>query len=417
MEMKDTLSLCSNSEEQQMQDKSKESCMKFIKPQFSLDDDDGLMTRKYFLAYTQTEVQQFCNTLIQHMKSVKKSIDERAMHKRDYDSRVNDRQMLKKEGNIDTSKALDASLVITESSETEFEKQDTNRRSGNDADADDADIKPIYDKEPMAEPSKNQSLDAWKRHWLPKKPTVTLDSLRKTKARMKMITITKVKEMETMVTIMEMEIKTEGMEVQKEMHQLLGFVTITIFSIVNHATLVTIGINESYEIPWKDLMKLMIEVYCPRIKIQKMANGLMDQIVRVYAARNVEQKRKFENNPWGNRVQQLPFKRQNVIQAVTVGHMARNCRTVVSTQEPRDSVAASNDARGRRALGGGDGNPDSNVMTDTFLLNNLYAYILFDYGANRSFVSTMFSALIDIPPTVGRGGKETDKQYLGGKGV
>nr|GEZ20138.1 hypothetical protein [Tanacetum cinerariifolium] len=52
----------------------------------------------------------------------------------------------------------------------------------------------------------------------------------------------------------------------------------------------------------------------------RMANGLMDQIVRVYAARNVEQKRKFENNPWGNHVQQPPFKRQNVVQAVTVAN-------------------------------------------------------------------------------------------------
>ncbi|GJV67822.1 putative reverse transcriptase domain-containing protein, partial [Tanacetum coccineum] len=47
---------------------------------------------------------------------------------------------------------------------------------------------------------------------------------------------------------------------------------------------------------------------------------------------------------------------------------------------------------------GGDGNPDSNVVTGTFLINNYYAYILFDAGADRSFVSTTFSALIDIPP-------------------
>ncbi|GJZ30828.1 hypothetical protein Tco_0575875 [Tanacetum coccineum] len=30
-----------------------------------------------------------------------------------------------------------------------------------------------------------------------------------------------------------------------------------------------IRINEAYEIPWKDLMKLMIDVYCPRNDIQK----------------------------------------------------------------------------------------------------------------------------------------------------
>ncbi|GJU02351.1 putative reverse transcriptase domain-containing protein [Tanacetum coccineum] len=44
-------------------------------------------------------------------------------------------------------------------------------------------------------------------------------------------------------------------------------------------------------------------------------------------------------------------------------------------------------------------NPDSNVITGTFILNNHYASILFDTGADRSFVSTTFSSLIDITPT------------------
>ncbi|GKA90266.1 putative reverse transcriptase domain-containing protein, partial [Tanacetum coccineum] len=44
-------------------------------------------------------------------------------------------------------------------------------------------------------------------------------------------------------------------------------------------------------------------------------------------------------------------------------------------------------------------NPESNVITGTFLLNNRYASILFDTDANRSFVSTAFSSIIDIIPT------------------
>nr|GEU90599.1 hypothetical protein [Tanacetum cinerariifolium] len=46
------------------------------------------------------------------------------------------------------------------------------------------------------------------------------------------------------------------------------------------------------------------------------------------------------------------------------------------------------------ALGGGDGNPDSNVIMGTFILNNHYAYILSDSGADRSFVSIAFCALV-----------------------
>nr|GEU93793.1 retrotransposon protein, putative, Ty3-gypsy subclass [Tanacetum cinerariifolium] len=44
--------------------------------------------------------------------------------------------------------------------------------------------------------------------------------------------------------------------------------------------------------------------------------------------------------------------------------------------------------------------PDSNVVMGTFLLNNRYASILFDTGADRSFISTAFTSLIDIVPTL-----------------
>ncbi|GKF05756.1 putative reverse transcriptase domain-containing protein [Tanacetum coccineum] len=50
-------------------------------------------------------------------------------------------------------------------------------------------------------------------------------------------------------------------------------------------------------------------------------------------------------------------------------------------------------------IGGGGTNPDSNVVTCTFLLNNCYASMLFDLGADRSFVSSTFSALLDVAPS------------------
>ncbi|GJU00529.1 hypothetical protein Tco_1110867 [Tanacetum coccineum] len=85
------------------------------------------------------------------MGNVKKFIAERTCHQRQYDRRVNKRQMQTQESKIDTGKAVDADLVVTESSGTESEVQDDISRSRNDTDADDADIKPIYDEEPMAE--------------------------------------------------------------------------------------------------------------------------------------------------------------------------------------------------------------------------------------------------------------------------
>ncbi|GKA24229.1 hypothetical protein Tco_0710262 [Tanacetum coccineum] len=123
----------------------------FIKSRIYLDGIYVVMTRNYFLQYTQLEIPELRDTLIQHMESVKKLIDARAHHKREYESRVNERQMQTIEEKVDMSNALDASLVDTESSGTESKEHDTSSKSGNDAHADDADIRPIYDEEPMAE--------------------------------------------------------------------------------------------------------------------------------------------------------------------------------------------------------------------------------------------------------------------------
>ncbi|GJS63538.1 hypothetical protein Tco_0678102 [Tanacetum coccineum] len=123
----------------------------FIKSRMYLDDEFVVMTRNYFLQYTQLPIPEFRDTLIQHVELVKKLIDEKALHKREYDTRVNERQIQITEGKVDTGKALDASLVNTESNGTESKEQDTSSRSRNGAHDDDAYIRPIYDEEPMVE--------------------------------------------------------------------------------------------------------------------------------------------------------------------------------------------------------------------------------------------------------------------------
>ncbi|GJS66692.1 hypothetical protein Tco_0681256, partial [Tanacetum coccineum] len=91
----------------------------FIKSRMYLDDEFVVMTCNYILQYTQLAIPEFYDTLIQHMESVKKSIDERAKHKEEYNSWVNERQMQTIEDKVDSfcfseGKALDASLVDTE---------------------------------------------------------------------------------------------------------------------------------------------------------------------------------------------------------------------------------------------------------------------------------------------------------------
>ncbi|GJY95240.1 hypothetical protein Tco_0511601 [Tanacetum coccineum] len=123
---------------------------KLIDSQFTLDY-NSQMTDKYFVEYTRIEVKHFRDTLLQHMGNVKKSVAERTRHQRQYDRRVNKRKMQTQESKIDTGKPVDADLVVTKSSGTESKVQDESSRSGNDTDTDDADIRPIYDEEPMAE--------------------------------------------------------------------------------------------------------------------------------------------------------------------------------------------------------------------------------------------------------------------------
>nr|GEU45935.1 hypothetical protein [Tanacetum cinerariifolium] len=66
-----------------------------------------------------------------------------------YDRRVNKRVMQTQKSKVDMGKAVNDDLVVTESSGTKSEVQDDNSRSGNDTDAHDTDIRPIYDEEPM----------------------------------------------------------------------------------------------------------------------------------------------------------------------------------------------------------------------------------------------------------------------------
>nr|GEV14385.1 hypothetical protein [Tanacetum cinerariifolium] len=65
----------------------------FITLRVYLNDEYIAMTCNYFIQYTQQAIPEFCDTLIQHLESVIKSIDERAQLKREYDNWVNERRM------------------------------------------------------------------------------------------------------------------------------------------------------------------------------------------------------------------------------------------------------------------------------------------------------------------------------------
>ncbi|GKC67046.1 putative reverse transcriptase domain-containing protein [Tanacetum coccineum] len=82
------------------------------------------------------------------------------------------------------------------------------------------------------------------------------------------------------------------------------------------------------------------------------------------------------------------------------GHFKRDCHKLKNKDGGNGNaqgwVYAVGNAKKR---GNASGNPDSNVVTGTFLLNNYYASILFDTSVDRSFISTAFSSLINIALT------------------
>ncbi|GKB26744.1 putative reverse transcriptase domain-containing protein [Tanacetum coccineum] len=108
----------------------------------------------------------------------------------------------------------------------------------------------------------------------------------------------------------------------------------------------TIRVEVAFAMSWRELIKLMTEVYYPRNEIQKMEselwnltvknndlaaytqrfqeltmilqdavridNNLMDQKLKGYAVKNAKKKRRLEVNQRDNHGQQPPFKRPNV---------------------------------------------------------------------------------------------------------
>ncbi|GJY15113.1 putative reverse transcriptase domain-containing protein [Tanacetum coccineum] len=119
----------------------------------------------------------------------------------------------------------------------------------------------------------------------------------------------------------------------------------------------------------------------------ELANDLMDQKLHTYAERQTDNKRKADDLSGKNH----KFWQHNVPKA---------------QRDNRNKDGGNGNAQGwvyavgnAEKNGNASRNPNSNVVTGTFLLNNRYASILFDTGADRSFISTAFSSLIDIAPT------------------
>nr|GEY30087.1 hypothetical protein [Tanacetum cinerariifolium] len=131
----------------------------------------------------------------------------------------------------------------------------------------------------------------------------------------------------------------------------------------------------------------------------EMATELMDKKIRPFTNRQTETKRKqananTANNQRATRASQEP----TCYKCRSQGHFKKDCPKLKNNNRGTQGGNATASAK-VYAVGRTGTNPDSNVVTGTFLLNNRYASILFDTGADRSFVSTAFSSQVAITPT------------------
>nr|GEU60579.1 putative reverse transcriptase domain-containing protein [Tanacetum cinerariifolium] len=163
-----------------------------------------------------------------------------------------------------------------------------------------------------------------------------------------------------------------------------------------------VGQDVAYAMPWAALKRMITDKYCPRGEIQKLESEYWNLKVKGVDLLN-----------YNHRFQELAlmcdrmFPEESAKVERYIGglpdmihgrHYKSDCPKLKNGNQ--GNRAGNGNAVARTyAIGTAETDPNSNVVMGTFLLNNCYASVLFDTGADISFVSIAFSSLIDIIST------------------
>nr|GEY87783.1 putative reverse transcriptase domain-containing protein [Tanacetum cinerariifolium] len=166
-----------------------------------------------------------------------------------------------------------------------------------------------------------------------------------------------------------------------------------------NAKIETMGLETVNQMPWTEMKQLMtaefneLALMCPRmvepkrVKVDAYIRGLTDNF-KCHKCGKVGHKRRYckEKNV-ATGANALPF--PTCYDCGEQGHTRNRCPRKVKKEEVGEVYG--------RAYAIKDVEPKgSNVVTGTFLLNNRYAFVLFDSGFDRSFVDTRFSSMLNI---------------------
>ncbi|GJV50448.1 putative reverse transcriptase domain-containing protein, partial [Tanacetum coccineum] len=108
----------------------------------------------------------------------------------------------------------------------------------------------------------------------------------------------------------------------------------------------------------------------------EMATELMDKKVSTIAERQAENKRKFKNTSRNNQRGTRSGQKPTCFEYGVQGHFKRECPKLKNNKNRGNQVGNDRAPAKVYEVGHTGTNPDSNIMTGTFLLNNRYASIL-----------------------------------------